>query len=1040
MEKNEERGIVPWFARNHVAANLLMIAILITGILSALSIKKEFFPEIDLQTIIVRVPYLGAAPVEVEDGVCIKIEESIQDLEGIELITSTASEGIATIEIELEPDYQVSELLDQIKFRIDAITTLPVETEKPIIYERTRKREVIWVHLYGDADEKTLKEFAKKTRDEMLRLPEITQVDIRGAREYEISIEISEESLRKYNLTFDEIVRAVRRSSIDLPGGSLKTSGGEILLRSKGQAYRGHEFEKIPLRTEEDGTRILLGQIANVVDGFEDRENISRFNGKPAVGLQVFRVGNQSALDVSAAIKKFVAEKSITLPQGLQISAWADRSRLLKDRLNLMLKNALFGGMLVFLLLTIFLRFKLAFWVMMGIPVSFLGTLIIMPTSFFDISINMITLFGFILVLGIVVDDAIVIGENVYTTVKRDGQSVNNVIKGTMEVVVPALFGVLTTVVAFTPMLMIPGVQGAIWSGIALVVILCLLFSIVESKLILPAHLANIKTSESKNILTRIQSRVADGLEYFIHTFYKPTLAVTLNYRYITIAFFIALVILSVGLILGGIVRWVHFPDVETDYPRVSLSMLEGTPVNITKKAVKKIETALVKTDAQFKKEFSLEKGALLQYSTYNTSDTEAQFAVELSPGESRPFGTKQFVNRWRENVGQIPGSSSMNFSGVIRHRSTAIDFQLDGNNYEQLDRAADELKLILASYPGVYDIKDSFKAGKKEIQLKPKPEAEAFGISYEKLARQVRQAFYGAQAQRIQRGKDEIKVMVRFPPEHRNSISSLEGMRIRTDDGIEVPFETVADMEFKRGYSTIIRKDFKRVVNVTAKVNKSTTEPQTVITSIINSSLPELKSKYPDTLYSLEGESRDQQESMASLRQNSILALILIYALMAIPLKSYSKPLIIMSVIPFGVVGAILGHWIMSAIANDMPISILSLCGIIALAGVVVNDSLVMVDFINKNEAKGQPKMDAVREAGAARFRAILLTSLTTFFGLVPILMEKSLQAKFLIPMATSLAFGILFATAITLFLIPSLYLILEDTKTFWKWLWKKE
>ncbi len=1030
MKEDIHRGIIAWFARNSVAANLLMVGIMVMGVISAVNIKKEFFPEFSLNQITIRIPYRGAAPQEVEEGVCIKVEEAIQDIEGIKKITSRAYEGSGRVDVEIQNDYDVLDLLDKIKLRVDAISTFPAETEKPIIYDQTTKGEVLWVQVYGDVDERTMKEYGKLIRDEIIALPNVSQVELVGANDYEISIEVSEATLRQYGLTFNQMVAAVRNSSLDLPAGSIKTVGGEILLRTKGQAYVGQEFEKLVLLTREDGTRLLLGDIATVIDGFDDSEGFFKYNGSPSLGIRVYRVGEQNAITVADTVKEYIEEKNKELPAGVSLAYWADASRLLKGRLNLMLRNMALGGILVFISLALFLRFKVAFWVMVGLPVCFLGTLWLMPTSLVGISVNMITLFGFILVLGIVVDDAIVIGENVYTTIRRDGEGIDNVIRGAQEVALPATFGVLTTIAAFLPMLMVPGPNGKIWSGIALVVILCLVFSLIESKLILPAHLAHMKIKdkpkEGWGPFMRIQRGFSHGMENFVEKVYRPMLELSLRHRYTTLSIFIAGIVLSIGAVKSGLVRGVFFPDIPSDFIRASVEMAEGTPISVTEAATYKVERALIELDREMREEFGHEEGAILEQSiSWSSTDTLGRLFVELTPSENRNIDSVEVVKRWREKVGPIAGATDLSFSGTTGQSGSAIDFQLEGDNFEQLDAAAEELKVELAKYSGVFDIKDTFSGGKQEVQLAIKPEAEVLGLTLSDLALQVRQGFYGAEAQRIQRGKDEVRVMVRYPKEERRSLGDLENMRVRTPTGEEVPFSSVAEATMARGFSRITRIDRKRVVNIRADVDKETREPQEVIEEVSDEYMPALLAKYPGVTYALEGESRDAAESMAGLMQGFYLALIIIYALMAVPLRSYVKPIIIMMVIPFGIVGAIVGHMIMG-----LPMSILSLCGIIALSGVVVNDSLVMVDFITRRENEGMPRFEAIRSAGIRRFRPIILTSLTTFLGLTPMLLERSLQARFLIPMAVSLAFGILFATVITLVLIPSLYLVLDDLK----------
>jgi len=1055
-DKDWKRGVIAWFAQNPVAANLLMMGLIVMGGWTAFSIRKEVFPTVSLDSIRIEVAYLGAAPQEVEEGVCVKIEEAIQDVEGIKKITTHAYEGLGSVRVELENGYSIDKKLDEVKSRVDAITTFPNETEKPMIYEEILRSEVLWLILLGDMDERSLKELGHQIRDELLAttpsklddrsgflggirkflfpLSKVTQADLWGEREYEVSIELSESALQEYGVSFDEVVQAVRKTSLDVPGGSIRTSEGEILLRTKGQAYEGPEFERIVLMTREDGTRILLGDVAQVHDGFEDRVAINEFDGKPALGIQIFGVGDQNTLNISRTIHRFVEMKKAELPHGVELVVWADNSIMLKQRLDMMSRNAVAGGVLVFLALALFLRLKLALWVMMGIPVCFLGTFWVMTFPQVDISLNMVSLFGFIIVLGIVVDDAIVIGENVFTVTRRDGNTLENVIKGANEVAMAATFGVLTTMVAFLPMLMVPGVEGKIWSQIGLVIIVCLCFSLVESKLILPAHLARMKVQYHREgkvgWVLRTQRWVNTHLEWFVESIYRPLMKVAIHYRYVTGSVFIALCILSVGLLTSAKVPWVFFPDVPVDFVHVNVVMNEGTPSALTQETAFRIEAAMREVDREMVAKKG-PRGASVEHTlVMSHSENRAEAMASLLSGESRLTDTFEFVRLLREKTGQMPGVSELEFSGSTGGSGEAINFQLVGRDFGELDSVADAIKAKLGEYAGVYDIKDSFSSGKQELRFRIKPEAESLGLGLDDMARQVRYAFYGAEAQRIQRGKHEVRVMVRYPEADRRSLDTLKTMRVRTPDGREVPLEAVADLELAKGYPTVRRVDRKRVVNVTADVDKAKITPGSVIEEMRAGFIPELLRQHPGVSYEMEGESKSEQESLDAALKGFILALFLIFALMAVPLKSYLKPLVIMAVIPFGMVGAVAGHWIMG-----MPMSLLSLCGIIALAGVVVNDSLVMVDFINQRESQGMTHTEAVLNAGPARFRAIILTSATTFFGLLPMLWEPSFQAKFLKPMAVSLAFGILFSTAMTLVLVPALYMMLEDLKLAGRW-----
>jgi len=1031
---NPYQALIAWFAHNSVAANLLMLVLIFGGLYAAATIKKEIQPKIDPSQIRVTVPFLGASPSEVEEGVLVKVEEAIQDVEGIERISSNAREGSGTVNIQVYTDYDPQVVLDDVKIRIDGISTFPEQTEKPNITRTQWSQEVMWVSVHGEVAERTLKEFAQTVRDEIVGLSGVSRADVVGGRDYEISIEVSEHTLRSYGLTLDEVSQAVRVGSLDLPAGSIKTEGGNILVRTRGQAYTGEEFERIVVRTNADGTRVLVGDIARVVDGFEDRERYAKHNGEDTISIRVLSVGEQSELGIAAAVRDYVEQKKASLPEGISLDYWADVSYYLQGRLDMMNKNLLSGAILVFGVLALFLRLKLAFWVMLGLPVAFLGTIWMMPVA--DVSVNMLSLFGFILVLGIVVDDAIIIGESIYTHIRRDGHSMQSVINGVNEVAVPATFGVLTTAVAFIPILMVSGVSGQFFAAIGWVVIFALLFSLVESKLILPAHLAHMKIKEfdpkRSNALFRLQRRFSEGLHTFVDKYYTPLLTKALNRRYLTVSVFMGGMIFCIGLMASGLVRTVFFPDLAGDFIQANLEMTEGTPSRTTHKALDRMQQALRDVNTELTEEFDLpEGGAIRTIFTWSGSDISGQVVVELVKEENAVVTAPEVERRWRDKLGEIPGARQLSFSSASGPGGGAdLAFQLVGKDREQLRLAAADLENYIRQYDGVYDIQNSFEGGTPEIKLNIKPEAEALGLNLSSLGRQVRQGFYGEEVQRIQRGEDEVKVMVRYPEAERRSLGDLENMRIRTNNGEQVPFGSVAEVEVGSTPAVIRRFDTERAVSVTAEVDKDQAEPGKIISDIVENVLPEILAQYPEVRYRLDGATESQQRVAGELASGALLALFLIYALMAIPLRSYVQPLLIMSVIPFGIIGAILGHlWL------GIPVSMLSLFGIIALAGVVVNDSLILVDFVNRARARGEDRSTAAIESAKRRFRAILLTSATTFLGLVPIVFfETSLQAKIVIPMAASLAFGIVFSTVITLFLIPAMYLIGDDAGRFVK------
>jgi multidrug efflux pump subunit AcrB len=1027
-----EKGLIAWWANNTVAANLLMALIIITGIFMVFEVRKQMFPEIELNTISIQVPFPGAAPQEVEQGVIVLIEDALEDVNGVERLTSTAREGGGSVSVEIESGYDPQVVMDEVKMLVDAIPNFPQQIESPNIYRIRPQRQVIWISVFGDMSERNQKELAKQIRDDLKSIGGITKVETVGARDYEISIEISEHDLQRYNLNFQQVVNAVRGTSIDVAGGSIRTPNGDILLRANNQAYFGEEFEDIVLINRADGTRLTLGDIATVKDEFIERRRFTQFDGKPATFVRVDSVGDQNDLAVAEAVRNYIERKQKELPPEVSVAYWGDSSYYLQGRLDLMLDNMITGGFLVFLMLSLFLQLRLAFWVMIGIPICFLGTIALMPLPMFDISINMISLFGFILVLGIVVDDAIVIGESAYSEIEKHGKSTDNVVRGAKRVAIPATFGVLTTMVAFIPMLMVDGGMGAIWESIAWVVILCLAFSLVESKLILPAHIAAMKFSkggdEKLNAFQRGRNKISATLRVFVERYYRPFLSKCLHYRYTTLASFIGMFILMIGLISGGVVRWVFFPNIPSDFVQTSVEMQPGSSEEATIRALQTIEQALMRVDGQIEDEEG--EGVVRHTNVWLQGTTSGMIMAELQKGEDREIDGFGIINRWREETPEIAGVKAVNFQGSIGGGGGFdVEFQLAGDDLDQLSAAANDLKEVLGQFDGVYDIEDTFGAGNDEIILETKPLATAMGITLSDLANQVRYAFYGAEAQRIQRGDEEVRVMVRYPIDERQSVGNLEDMKLRTTDGSLIPFTELADIRFAKGYNTITRIDRERSVRVRARVDKERVEPFEVVQQVRQQHVQAVLDNYPTVSFQLEGASQDEAEATNSLAIGFVLALFAIYALMAVPLKSYSQPLIIMSVIPFGMIGAVIGHWVIG-----MPISILSLFGIIALAGVVVNDSLVMVDYVNQARKTGVKLRQAVQDAGAARFRAIILTSLTTFFGLLPIVLEKSLQAKMVIPMAISLAFGILFATVITLLLIPCLYLILDDTKRNFK------
>ena len=1047
--------MLTWFAKNGVAANLLMVLIIIGGWINAGKIRKEVFPEFSSDLISVTVPYLGAAPQEVEEAICARIEEAVQDLESVKRLRSIAAEGAGTVTIELLSGSNVRNALDDIKARVDAIDTFPVETEKPIVQELVVRKQVLNIAISGQADERTLKHLAERVRDEVSSLDGISQVELAASRPYEISIEVSENALRRYGLTFDQVAQMVRRSSLDLPGGSIKTEGGEILLRTQGQAYRGHEFAELVLITRPDGSRLTLGQVATVVDGFADTDTSARFDGEPAVLVKVFRVGEQAVTDIATKVKRYVDEARPELPTGISMTIWQDDTEVLRSRMDTLFRNGRAGLILVLLVLALFLRLRLALWVSLGILVSFMGTLWLMPTL--GVSISLISLFAFIIVLGIVVDDAIVVGENIYRHHQMGKEGLTAAIDGLREVAVPVTFSVLTTIAAFAPLTMVSGNTGKFMRVIPLVVMSTLAFSLLESLFVLPSHLSHLRNRAKKtsNFWTGLQGWVAALFDRLIERSYRPTLDLALRWRYATVAIAVALLMMTLGFIGGGHIKFTFFPPIEGNNVVAFLTLPQGTPPEATAKALEQLENSAEElrrevAEAGEPKAFRHILATIGEHpfrqaqsrTAFRPTTSAAHLGevnIELLPGEERDVTATELTKRWRDLTGSIADAIELSFVSSVVSTGEAINIQLAGPDLDDLQLAAAQLKTALAEYPGVFDITDSFRAGKEEVQLDILPRAESLGLTLSDVARQVRQAFYGEEAQRIQRGRDDVRVMVRYPEDERRQLHNLESMRIRTPQGDEVPIASVATMEPGRGYASIARTDRNRTVTVTADVDLEQANSNEILAEVERTVLPRLVADHRGLSYSLEGEQQEQRETLSGLAESFGIALILIYILLAVPFRSYLQPMIVMSAIPFGILGAIWGHVL---VGRDL--TALSFFGVVALTGVVVNDSLVLVDFVNRAYRGGMPLHDAIAQAGETRFRPIILTSLTTFVGLTPLLLEKSLQAQFLIPMAVSLAFGVLFATGIILILVPVGYYILEDiTNTFrrlWSWYWDKE
>jgi len=1028
----QERGIIAWMARNPVAANLLMVLIMVMGVKAVLTMKKEVFPTFPSDTLTVTVPFPASSPEDVEEGVIIKIEEAIQDLDGIKEIRSQAKEGSGVVTIELDTGYSTTDVLNKVKVRIDGIASFPAEAEEPIVDEVIRRIGVNNITISGSLTEKQLKKLADEIRDDLLANPNITQISTNGTRNYEISIELSDVALRQYGLRLDDVVTAVRNRSRDLPGGKLRTDSRTVTLRSEGQAYTAEEFSVLTLINRPDGTRVTLGDVAEVKDGFVDQPVLSRLNGQPSVTLRIKRVGRQDSLAIAEIVRKYAKQKQAKLPPGIKLDVWGDATNILKGRINLLLKSAVQGAVLVAITLALFLHIKLAFWVVMGIPFCFLGTLFVMNIGLVDVSINVISLFGFIMVLGIIVDDAIVTAESAYHALETENQGINSIIRGVKRVSVATVFGVLTTIIAFLPSLILEDGIGRFFSVMGVVVIVSLVFSLIETKLILPTHLRHIRIangSRSSNPFVSfgqgIQEYCSEGMKNFVTKRYKPFLIKAVKNRYTTMAIFIGALIIALSLVPSGLVRFVFFPKVPSDFISINVTMPQGTPYQLTHEYALRIETAAMKVNELYRDETGDEINAIKQIQVLSTTDTFISVTAELVPSTERDIDSERIAGWWRTEIGELSGLKSMSIDATAGRNSLAIDVELRGGDLLTLRKAAAEIKASLREYDGVFDVRDTFDAGGPEVDIRITPQGESLGLGQTELARQVRQSFFGAEIQRVQRGKHEVRVYARFPKSERDSIEALHSMWIRLPNGKEVPFDVVGEIVESTGVSAINRIDRTRVVNIQADVDKSRIAPSKVLDSLKDGVLADINKHYPSVKVHLGGEAEEQEQNTTALKLGSLVVLILIFAALAIPLKSYGQPLIIMSVIPFGAFGAIAGHLLLGK-----DLSIISIIGIVALIGIVVNDSLVLVDYINQERKAGLPWRTAVLTAGERRFRAVVLTSATTFMGLLPIQLEASIQAQFLKPMAISVAFGVLFATTVTLILVPILIFVVNDIR----------
>ncbi|HSN81106.1 MAG TPA: efflux RND transporter permease subunit [Polyangiales bacterium] len=1049
--QTEARGPLAWMAKNRVAANVLMLILIVGGLVTLASgIKQEVFPEVELDVVSIQVTYPGASPAEVEQAVILAVEEAVRGIDGVKKVTSTAMEGIGTVSVELLLNADKDRALNDVKSAIDRITSFPEDVERPTVTLISNRQQVISLVLYGDVDEATLRAVAENSRRELLRDSRITYVELTGIRPLEISIEVPQAQLRKYDLTLDEIAARVNAASVELPGGGVKTQAGEVLLRTTERRDRGDEFGDIIVLSQPGGSQVRVRDIATVKDAFREIDKEATYDGKRAVMINVYRVGTETPLTVAAAAKEYVAELQDTLPEGLYSATWFDTAEMYEQRLSLLMNNARIGLVLVLLTLGLFLEARLAFWVTLGIPISFAGSLLFFPVT--DVSINMISLFAFIITLGMVVDDAIVVGEAIYKQ-RQDGKGrLQAAIDGTKEVAQPVVFAILTSCVAFAPMLMVPGPMGKFFRVVPIVVIAVLIISLVESLLILPAHLSHPMPWWLRIVLSpylwimRLVNKLdmPHRLQHHVQHTYIPILEKSLKWRYFTVMAGVAVLIATMGYVAGRI-PFTFLPKVEGDMITAHLKMPVGTPVAETERITNRIagiarsivekESAELE-DGTISRGIYEEVGAISQLeagpegSLSNEGSHFATVMIYLVEASQRDLTTQQFVQRWRDGIGEIPGAESLTFSFEVGVQpGKPIDIELIHDDVPTLEAAAQRLASEIASYSGLRDIDSGVTKGKDQLDFRLTDAAQAQGLTEIDLARQVRAGFFGAEAVRQQRGRDEVRVYVRLPLEERRSLYNVEELIVHTPAGGEMPLAQAAIVSRGQAYSEIRRTDGRRNISVTADVANEDANANEIIAQIRQNELAQLLADIPGLAYSLGGEQERQAETMNALGLGFVLALIVMFSMLAVVFRSYSQPLLVMSAIPFGMVGAVWGHVAMGWFLWDhVSLSLMSMMGVVALSGVVVNDSLILIDAINRFREGGMSLWEAVVSGAARRFRPILLTSLTTFFGLAPMILETSVQARFLVPMAVSLGFGVLAATMIMLLIVPSSYIILED------------
>lgn len=1027
---DSQRGVIAWFAQNPIAANLLMLCIIIAGVLSASELRKEAFPSMEPRFVTVSMTYDSGDAKQAEEGIAIKIENALESVPGIKRMTSTSTASGSSVQVEKETDYDLETLMTDVKNKVDAIYNFPSDAEKAVISKGRRQDHVIWVQLYGDADQASLQQLGEQLERELLAKDGISQVEASSYVDHMMSVEIDEARLQAYGLTLTDVSDAINAESSTALTTSLRNKEKVIRLKASEQAYYTGDFASIPLLADASGTYLTVGDVTNIEDMFaDDAYKLSRYNGKNGYGIQVIMDEYGDVENIVEQTNELVADwhQRGLLPDGVELETWYDRSTLITERLDLLTKNAVTGIAMVFVVLAVFLNLRVAFWVAAGLPFILFGTLFCMTDRFSGLTLNEMTTFGFIMALGIVVDDAVVVGESVYSTRQKYGDSIHNTILGTLKVAVPTLFGVFTTVAAFAALSNISGGLGNLYSQFGLVVTICLLLSVVESKIILPAHLAHLPTQKKKSggisgLWGKVQDGATKGLRWFSLVLYRPVLKYALNFRYAVILLFVALFVLVIGMPMNGTVRVGFFPSLPGDTVSAEMSLQSDASYGQNERNMQWLETSLNKADQQLMDKYHSDVSGISSLQVMASGDQSGSITVELK--KDKVYSLDELASVWRELAGTPEGVKQLKIQSR-REMVDAFKVELKSVSDETLLLAEEAFREALSQTDGVTSVESSLTPGEAMMRFELTPQGRAMGMDTASLSQQLLQAFGGDIVQRYLRNKNEVKVRVRYPEEKRSNPADILNAKVRLDDGTVVPLNVVAQIIPDTQQKQITRIDGLRALTVSASVNADVITA-TELVNIMNETLvTQLTLQHSDLAIHFAGEAEQQEETTSSMQTLTIVALLAIYALLAIPLKSYIQPLIIMAAIPFGIVGAILGHW-----SNGLMISLLSMQGILALSGVVVNDSLLLVSRFNELRRAGRPAKAAIMDACHGRLRAILLTSFTTFAGLYPILGETSKQAQFLIPAAVSLGYGILFATFITLLLIPALTLINEDAR----------